>query len=245
MQQQNFPPNHTNMNNLCTELQYEKWIISPKVNEVMLQVDRKDFAPSNPYQNFPQNIGCNVVISAPLLHAYCLEALREYLQEGAKALDVGFGSGFLTVAMSKMMNDKGCVVGIEHIKDLYDFGTNNISKNHQNLLDNKSIELILGDGRNGYKEKAPYKCIHVGAAAMEVPKELLNQLDFGGRLVMPLGPTGNQYIYAFDKDMKGNISWQQGLSVCYVPLTSPEIQLNNNNNNMNNSGNNITCNNDN
>ena len=234
MQQQNYPPNHLNMNNLCTELKIENWINSPKVNEVMLQVDRKDFAPTNPYQNFPQNIPCKVVISAPLLHAYCLEALRDYLQEGCRALDVGFGSGFLTVAMSKMMNDKGCVVGIEHIKDLYDFGQNNISKHHKNLLDNKNIELILGDGRYGYKKKAPYKCIHVGAAAMDVPLELLNQLDFGGRLVIPIGPYGNQYICAFDKDMNGNITKQIGLSVCYVPLTSPEIQLNKNNNNNNN-----------
>ena len=238
MQQQNYPPNHISMNNLCTELQNEKWIISEKVNQVMHQVDRKDFAPSNPYQNFPQDIGCNVVISAPLLHAYCLEALNGYLQEGCTALDVGFGSGFLTVAMSKMMNDKGCVVGIEHIKDLYVFGEENIKKHHKNLLDNKNIELTLGDGRNGYKEKAPYRCIHVGAAAMEVPQELLNQLDKGGRLVMPLGPTGNQYIYAFDKDLEGNITWQKGLSVCYVPLTSPEIQLNINNNNNNNINNN-------
>ena len=129
MQQQNYPPNHISMNNLCTELQNEKWIISEKVNQVMHQVDRKDFAPSNPYQNFPQDIGCNVVISAPLLHAYCLEALNGYLQEGCTALDVGFGSGFLTVAMSKMMNDKGCVVGIEHIKTFRMFSGKKISRN--------------------------------------------------------------------------------------------------------------------
>ena len=64
--QQNFPPIHKTMQDLCSELIYEKWIVSEKVRDVMLQVDRKDFAPTNPYQNFPQQIGCNVVISAPL-----------------------------------------------------------------------------------------------------------------------------------------------------------------------------------
>ena len=54
-------------------------------------------------------------------------------------------------------------------KELYDFGVQNINKNHKNLIENKSIELILGDGRLGYKEKAPFKSIHVGAASMEVP----------------------------------------------------------------------------
>ena len=225
--QQNLPPNHKTMQELCSELIYERWIESERVNNVMLQVDRGDFAPTNPYQNFPQQIGSNVVISAPLLHAHCLELLANHLNEGNIALDVGFGSGYLTVAMSKMMNDKGCVIGIEHVKDLYDFGFKNIIKHHKNLIDNKSIELILGDGREGYKEKGKFKCIHVGAAAMEVPKELLDQLDFGGRLLMPLGPVGNQYIFVVDKDFNGNVTYRQDLSVTYVPLTSVENQLNN------------------
>ena len=192
-----------------------------------MKVDRADFASTKPYQNFPQPIPCNVVISAPLLHAYCLEALKNHLTEGSTVLDVGFGSGYLTVAMSKMMNDKGCVVGIEHIKELYDWGTQNILKHHKNLIENKSLELICGDGRLGYKKKAPYKCIHVGAASMEPPKEFLEQLDIGGRLVMPLGPQGDQYIYLIDKDLKGNISCMKGLSVRYVPLTSEKNQRNN------------------
>ena len=224
---EDYRPIHDSMKNLCQELVQKNWIHCQKVYDVMMQVDRADFAPTNPYENNPQCIGYNVVISAPLLHAYCLEVLRDYLVEGSTALDIGFGSGYLTVAMSKMMNDKGCVVGIEHIKDLYDWGTQNISKNHKNLIENKSIELICGDGRLGYKKKAPFKCIHVGAASMEPPKECLEQLDFGGRLVMPLGPQGDQYIYLIDKDLKGNISSIKGLSVRYVPLTSAENQINN------------------
>ena len=224
---QDYRPIHSTMKDLCMELVSKNWIQSQQVFDVMMQVDRADFAPTNPYENNPQCIGFNVVISAPLLHSYCLEALRDYLTEGSTALDIGFGSGYLTVGMSKMMNDKGCVVGIEHIKELYDFGVQNISKHHKNLIEKKSIELILGDGRLGYKQKAPFKCIHVGAASMQPPKEFLEQLDFGGRLVMPLGPQGEQYIYLIDKDLKGNINYTKGLSVRYVPLTSPENQINN------------------
>jgi protein-L-isoaspartate(D-aspartate) O-methyltransferase len=225
--QQDYRPIHSTMKDLCAELVNKNWIQCQKVYDVMMSVDRADFAPTNPYENNPQCIGYNVVISAPLLHSYCLEALKDYLIEGSTALDIGFGSGYLTVAMSKMMNDKGCVIGIEHIKDLYDWGINNISKHHKNLIDNKSIELIFGDGREGYKKKAPFKCIHVGAAAMEPPKEFIEQLDFGGRLVMPLGPPGDQYIYFIDKDKDGKISFFKGLSVRYVPLTSPENQIKN------------------
>ena len=222
-----YRPIHNTMIELCTELVNKGWIKTQQVYDVMMKVDRADFAPTNPYENNPQCIGYNVVISAPLLHSYCLEALKDYLTEGSTALDIGFGSGYLTVAMSKMMNDKGCVIGIEHIKDLYDFGYQNISKHHKNLIDSGSIELILGDGRMGYKKKAPFKCIHVGAASMEPPIEFIEQLDFGGRLVMPLGPQGDQYIYLIDKDSKGNINYTKGLSVRYVPLTSAQNQINN------------------
>ena len=220
-------PIHNTMNELINELVNEKWITTNKLCEVMRFVDRADFSPIRPYQNRAQQIGCNVVISAPLLHAYCLQALEDFLTEGSTVLDIGFGSGYLTVALSKMMNDKGTVIGIEHIKDLYDFGLSNINKHHKDLIENKKIELVLGDGRLGYKKRAPYKCIHVGAASEQVPKEILDQLDLGGRLVMPLGPPNSQYIYIIDKDLNGNISYTKGLSVCYVLLTSAKNQLNN------------------
>lgn len=220
-------PVHISMKDLLSQLIREKMLSSQKVYNSMMEVDRADFAPSRPYQNNAQRIGCNVVISAPDLHSYCLEALKDHLIEGSTVLDVGFGSGYLTAAMSKMMNDKGTVIGIEHIKELYDFGLNNICKHHKNLIDSQKIILVLGDGRLGYKNRAPYRCIHIGAASRQVPKDIIEQLDYGGRLVMPLGEPNDQYIYIIDKDMNGKLTYKKGLSVCYVSLTSAKNQLNN------------------
>ena len=218
-------PNHPSMKELCEELRKNKEVTSDKVIDCLMKIDRADFAPRNHYQNRAQSIPCNVVISAPHLHGYCLQALENFLTEGSNVLDIGFGSGYLTVAMSKMMNDKGCVVGIEHMKELYDLGKQNISKKYKYLLDTKKIELILGDGRLGYKAKAPYKCIHVGAGSEEIPKELFNQLEIGGRLLIPLGPSGNQYIHFIDKTSETEYKDSIGWSVCYVPLTSKEEQI--------------------
>ena len=218
-------PNHSSMKELCEELKRNKEVTSDKVIDCLMKIDRADFAPRNHYQNRAQSIPCNVVISAPHLHGYCLQALENYLIEGSNVLDVGSGSGYFTVAMSKMMNDKGCVVGIEHMKELYDLGKENISKNHKDLIDNKKIELILGDGRQGYKAKAPYKCIHVGAGSEQIPTELFNQLEIGGRLLIPLGPSGNQYIHFIDKTSEATYNDTKGWSVCYVPLTSRQKQI--------------------
>ena len=214
------------MKELCDQLKKKGYIISEKVYNSMMEVDRADFSPRNPYQDSPQPINYNVTISAPHMHAYCLEVLRDHLKEGGKALDVGFGSGYLTVAMSKMMNDKGTAVGIEHIKELCQFAEKNISKNHKNLLDSKKVILVQGDGRLGYKELGPYNCIHVGAAAHELPEALINQLANGGRLVVPVDDArGGQTINIIDKDRNGKISIRKELGVMYVPLTSVEKQL--------------------
>lgn len=62
-----------------------------------------------------------------------------------------------------MMNEQGLVVGIEHIKELYEGGKKNIAKNNSHLLNSKKIICIEGDGRFGYKQLAPYNVIHVGA----------------------------------------------------------------------------------
>ena len=223
---------HRSMKELCDELEYcnDRWIKSKEVREAMMKVDRADFAPTNPYQNFPQPIPCNVVISAPLLHAYCLEAMKNHLKEGSTVLDIGFGSGYLTVAMSKMMNDKGCVVGIEHMPELYKLGADNISKHHKNLLDDKKIILHRDDAIDYFKQKKRplFKCIHVGAAAIKPPQEFLDHLEVGGRLVIPLGTknynTSDQFIYFIDKLSNGTFNYIQGLSVRYVDLTSVERQ---------------------
>ena len=221
----NHRPIHPSMGKLCEALIQEKGIRTQKVYDVMMIVDRADFAPKNPYENHSKPLPCNTVISQPLIHAYCLEVLKDYLHEGSIVLDVGFGSGYFTLAMSKMMNDKGKVVGIDHMEQLYELAKKNISKHHKNLIDNKTIELKIGDGRKGFKESGPYDCIHVGAATMEPPKELLVQLKIGGRLLIPLRANGDQYIYTIDKLTNGNFSYKRGLSVCFSPLTSKENQM--------------------
>ena len=216
------------MQYLLDHLKHDGFIKTQKVYDSLMKVDRADFTKNYPYADSPQSIGYNVTISAPHMHAYCLELLKDHLKIGGKALDVGFGSGYLTVAMSKMMNDSGTVVGIEHIPQLCEKGENNISKNHKKLLNDKKIILVCGDGRKGYKEYAPYKAIHVGAAAPQIPKDLYEQLDKNGRMFIPVGGQyDSQYICVVDKDINGKITERRVMSVNYVPLTSAEKQLGN------------------
>ena len=221
------------MKSLLNKLCQDKVIKSQIVYDTMLQVDRADFIEKDPYCDDSQVLGYNVVISAPHMHAYALEYLYPALNNfkncnpsNFRFLDIGSGSGYLTVCLSKLINDLGTVVGIEHIPELYLKGENNIKKRHKKLLDDKKIILKNCDGRNGCKELGPYQLIHVGAAAEKVPKILVEQLDFGGRMFIPIGlDPDNQWIYVVDKDLNGKISIKKTISVCYVLLTSKEKQL--------------------
>ena len=126
------------------------------------------------------------------------------------------------------MNDSGIVVGVEHIPQLYKLSLENINKHHSNLLNERKVILKNSDGRLGCKDYAPYKAIHVGAAAPQVPQDLVEQLDKNGRMFIPVGGQyESQYIYIIDKDSNGKISEKRVLSVNYVPLTDKEKQLRN------------------
>ncbi|VDN56134.1 unnamed protein product [Dracunculus medinensis] len=197
-----------------------------RIKNAMLSVDRADFCPQNPYEDHPESIGYGATISAPHMHASALERLKDHLQEGDTALDVGSGSGYLTTCMALMVGRTGKVVGIDHVKELVDLSIKNIEKNHPELLSSGRILMVEGDGRLGYPPSAPYKAIHVGAAAPDFPKNLIDQLARGGRMLIPVGAArSNQKFVQVDKDEDGRVTKRELMGVIYVPLTSKEEQL--------------------
>ncbi|KAK4479384.1 hypothetical protein RD792_014896 [Penstemon davidsonii] len=213
-------------------------IKSKKVAEVMETIDRALFVPEGtpPYDDSPMQIGYNATISAPHMHATCLELLEDYLKPGMHALDVGsdsanlkiallVGTGYLTACFAVMVGPQGHAVGVEHIPELAESSIKNIEKSAAApLLKEGSLSIHVGDGRQGWPEFAPYDCIHVGAAAPEIPPALVEQLKPGGRLVIPVGNLF-QDLQVVDKNMDGTLSVRSETGVRYVPLTSREAQL--------------------
>lgn len=126
---------------LVTNLRRNGIISDPRVVNAMLAVDRVHFCSRDPYSDSPQSIGYAVSISAPHMHGYALQHLRNQLKEGAKALDVGSGSGYLTACMAMMVGEKGQVIGVEHIPDLVDMSKRNIAKVNGSLLKSKRIVI--------------------------------------------------------------------------------------------------------
>jgi protein-L-isoaspartate(D-aspartate) O-methyltransferase len=202
-------------------------IRSEKVAGVMQNIDRGLFVPDGTpaYVDTPISIGYNATISAPHMHATCLELLEQSLQPGMHALDVGSGTGYLTACFAVMVGPQGRAIGVEHIPELADFSIKNIEKSvAAPLLKDGALQIHVGDGREGWPEHAPYDAIHVGAAAPEIPQPLIDQLKPGGRMVVPVGNIF-QDLKVVDKNLDGSISIRSETSVRYVPLTSKDAQI--------------------
>ena len=117
------------------------------------------------------------------MHAAACESLLPFLQPGARVLDVGSGSGYLTHVLAELVRPGGTVVGVEHLQPLVDLGTKNTrsSPEGSELLVNGGIKYVKADGRLGHPEGAPYDAIHVGAAAAGFHQPLIDQLKAPGR----------------------------------------------------------------
>jgi protein-L-isoaspartate(D-aspartate) O-methyltransferase len=208
---------------------------TPAMATGMRAVDRGQYVPDPDfsYIDSPAPLGYGATISAPHMHAYALELLKDHLHPGAAVLDVGSGSGYLAAVFAAIVGrgegeTAGKVVGIDHIPQLVATSIENGKKDPATaaLLDSGVLELVVGDGWAGWPAAAPYDAIHVGAAAVRVPAALVEQLRPGGRMVVPVGPEGaEQKLAVVDKAENGSVNRFDAMGVVYVPLTNRERQL--------------------
>ena len=122
----------SNSKELLFNLQKVGIIKSESTLRAMTYVDRERYTSRNPFQDSPQSIGSNATISAPHMHAHCLELLN--ISPGDKVLDIGCGSGYLTSCFSYLSGSEGFVVGMDHISELVEKSKKNIESDHPELL---------------------------------------------------------------------------------------------------------------
>jgi protein-L-isoaspartate(D-aspartate) O-methyltransferase len=212
-----------------------KLVKSPRVADAMREVDRGKYinpayaSRADAYSDHPLSIGEGQTISAPHMHAICLELLQNHLTPGARVLDVGSGSGYLTAVMAKMVAPGGFVLGVEKVPELVVRSQAALQAANPELLrpgEGGHQELLRVEHGNALSDmlalEAPFNAIHVGAAADELHQILLDKLAPGGRMVIPVGPHYSyQVLMAVSKDVDGVVTSEALMDVGYVPLTRP------------------------
>ena len=163
---------------------------------------------SRAYEDTALPIGFGQTISQPYIVARMTEAL---LEAGAadNVLEVGTGCGYQTAVLAPLVNR---VSTIERIEPLLTRARERLKE-----LGIRNVRFRHGDGALGWKTQAPFDGMLVAAAPLAVPEALLKQLKTGGRLIVPIGPEGQQQLVRFTR-REQRIERETLAPVAFVPL---------------------------
>jgi protein-L-isoaspartate(D-aspartate) O-methyltransferase len=163
---------------------------------------------SRAYEDTALPIGFGQTISQPYIVARMTEALLEGgpLQ---KVLEVGTGCGYQTAVLAPLVER---IYTIERIAPLLERAKDRLKE-----LGVRNVRLRHGDGSTGWKSQAPFDGILVAAAPLMVPEALLKQLQVGGRMLVPVGPEGEQELVRFTR-REERIQRESLGPVAFVPL---------------------------
>jgi len=184
----------------------------PKVLEAMRKVPRHLFVPEKyrafSYRDHPLPIGQGQTISQPYVVAFMTEALD--LKPYDKVLEIGTGSGYQAAVLAELVAE---VYTIEIIEEL-----GKRARQTLEMLGYKHIHVKIGDGYKGWPEKAPFDAVIVTCAPEQIPEALVQQLNDGGRMIIPVGRAGaiQRLVRAVKK--KGKLETKEVMPVRFVPM---------------------------
>lgn len=197
------------------EAQIEKrGILNTRVLAAMRRVPRHVFVPEAvrdfAYRDGPLEIGEGQTISQPYIVGLMTALLR--LQGGERVLEVGTGSGYQAAILGEIAGE---VHTIERHIPLAQQAEERLRS-----LGYTNVSVHVGDGTLGLPAHAPYAAILVAAAAPHVPQALLDQLEEGGRLVLPVGASshmGGQILQRWERHGQ-RFEREDLIPVAFVPL---------------------------
>ncbi len=183
-----------------------------RVIDAMLQVPRHFFVESGlqdqAYSDFPLPIGHKQTISQPFIVAFMTESLL--LTGGERVLEIGTGSGYQAAVLGKIAR---YVYSVERVADL--------ARNARRALDSSgayNVHIRVNDGTCGWEDQAPFDAIITTAGAPAVPDALKQQLEIGGRLVIPVGTLGQQTLCCITRLSSDTFDEVELLDCRFVPL---------------------------
>jgi protein-L-isoaspartate(D-aspartate) O-methyltransferase len=172
-------------------------ITDERVLAAMAREPRELFVPpglrDHAYEDAALPLPHGQTVSQPFMVAVTCQGLG--LDGDERVLDVGTGSGYAAAVLAELAGE---VHSIERIPDLAESARRSLAEAGYGR-----VQVHVGDGWLGLPEHAPYGGIAVAAAAPSVPEALWEQLEEGGRIVLPLGSRRRQELRAVERTPAG------------------------------------------
>jgi protein-L-isoaspartate(D-aspartate) O-methyltransferase len=186
-------------------------ITDPRVLAAMRRVPRHRFIPvplrDRAYDDSPVPIGFGQTISQPYIVAFMTQALD--VEPGHSVLEIGTGSGYQAAVLAELTRE---VYSIEVLPELAERARATLED-----LGYRDVRLRAGNGYLGWPEAAPFDRIIVTAAPPEIPPALVEQLEVGGLMAIPVG-TVEQELRILRRTADG-LETLKTLPVRFVPMT--------------------------
>ena len=163
---------------------------------------------SRAYEDMSLPLGFGQTISSP----HTVARMSELARNGrtlAKVLEIGTGCGYQTAVLARIARR---VFSIERLAVLI-----RLARRHLREVGAPHVHLRHGDGHAGMPEMAPFDAIVMTAAAQRPPQALLDQLEPGGRMILPMAVRNQQYLYVIERTEKGYTERRMD-AVVFVPL---------------------------
>ncbi|MEX0724390.1 MAG: protein-L-isoaspartate(D-aspartate) O-methyltransferase [Gracilimonas sp.] len=162
---------------------------------------------SKAYNDTALPIGMGQTISQPYTVAAQTELLA--IEPGDKILEIGTGSGYQCMILCELGAE---VYSVERHSELYHRAKEALREFGYNAM------LKVGDGTLGWSTYAPYDGIVVTAGAPVVPDDLVQQLNIGGRLVIPVGDDEKQMMLRIRRVSENEYEREELADFKFVPL---------------------------
>ena len=193
--------------------------MSEELLSVFYALDRNDFMPED--QKEMSYVEKNIILQdkrtilKPSLIAQI--ALSINLKANENVLILGATTGYLSAILS---NQAETVIVVEENEQLLNNSENAIKKNNIN-----NVVFVKNEIVKGYNEQSPFNAIIIEGAIQEVPLNIIDQLDEGGRLFAIVQEEEEVCSAKLFKKNELSIS-EQKLFNCTLPVLSMFIKKN-------------------
>jgi len=187
--------------------------IDERILDAMRALPRHEFVPEPvrafAYGNHPLPVSPEQNIAQPLIVALMTQMAA--VSPGDRVYETGTGAGYHAAVLASLGAE---VASVEFIEPLARRAAETLAR-----MGFDTVEVRVGDGYEGWPERAPFDAIIVKESVDHIPAGLMAQLKPGGRMVLPLGPDGGaQVLSVVTKGDNGEADVREVLPVRFSPF---------------------------